>query len=776
MTTHPSLENLPVTEEDLPIWMRRAMRGNDWGALLSLGFSALAAWYFILGSPLPAANITESYAFMTADYAATIQEGRLYPRWAPHALGGYGAPIYHYHPPGAPYLSGMIAVLFTGDAVAAVRVVYVIAFLLAGVGTYGVVVRHRGAPAAILAVVLYVTSPYLGLTAPHVMGDVPGMLALGMLPVFLWSVDRLVSANYPQDFAFVTLSAAALILTEPRVAVVGAALALAMLAWRRTMRRGNPHYVRLVVLALASSMLLASFYWLPALAERHYVRWDTHIQSTRPLFLTASAFFEPARQLDPAALVPDVPLTLGWLRLGVLGMSVLGVVVVQRRYTIEALFLSAGTVLMVVGLFVLPSQLWLLGVITLCFCMGSGAALSLRDQFDERGQRLVLAIALLVVLAASHPAWLAPVPRSTITDLSVQAQRQHELSGYGVAVVPHGSAFPTTLAPAFDVVGDTLAGIDGVGVARVSGDVLSRTLQVSPLNETSHASRFQVMVAEHPRNVELLLAYFPGWRAAIAGRPVPITENPDGLAVLRLPTTEAPNAVLSLWLGSTRPRLAGWALSALALVTLFFTTRYRYRHALDQFHAVPLLTVPEVRLVGTVFIFAMLVIGFAAAPGAPYSIRVPAGSGLSDAAVVDLRSTVGVNLLGYEFSRTQLRHGDRLLLTLYWSTLRELTDNYRVQVTLQNTETELELSKPVIRYPGGAPPTRWTQNQYVTDIHYIEIAERIPPGNYQVLISLEVCDVNEVCRAADERPTFFERNLAEIGEQYTVPQTITVRP
>lgn len=101
-TQEPLIQDLPITKEDLPVWMRRAMRGNDWGALLTIGFSVLVAWYFVLNTDLPRYNMTESYAFQVADYAEAMQEGRLYPRWAAHAQGGFGAPIYHYYPPGAP--------------------------------------------------------------------------------------------------------------------------------------------------------------------------------------------------------------------------------------------------------------------------------------------------------------------------------------------------------------------------------------------------------------------------------------------------------------------------------------------------------------------------------------------------------------------------------------------------------------------------------------------------------------------------------------------------
>jgi len=769
MTTTP--QDFPIPKEDLPIWMRRAMRGNDYGALFALFFSVLVAWPFVIGTDLPQWNATENYVYMTADYAAALQEGHLYPRWAAYADEGYGAPIYHYLPPGAPYLSSLITAVFTGSAEASVRIVYLLAFMLAGVGTYGIVVRHRGAPAAVLAAVLYTTSPYFGLTSPYILGDLPGTLGLGLLPVLLWSVDRLLSVNHPQDFSFVTVVFCALLLTQPGLAASGVLLSACLGLWYIYQQRTQRYHVRLLFISFGLGALAVSFYWIPALAEQDIVRWVRHEETTRPLLLTLSGLLQRYHQADPLAIIPAPQLTFGWLRWLIVGLSVLGVMRVQRRFTTDALFLLAGMLTAVIALLLMPGQLWLLGVMTLCFSIASAAALSLREAYTEQTQRLVLAIVLLVILGASSPAWLPPVAARSDFNPSPVAQVEYEQSGYGVAVVPAGQAYPTTRQPNTLINAGLLDDLQADSLSRIARRELSSQMRINPLRQTSHSARYQVDVSS-PRPLTMLRSYFPGWRASMDGQTLPANADPQtGLMMVQMPA--ATNQIMSVRLGATSVRRVAWVMSLAQLVLLIQISRRRYEQTSETYSEIALLTLQEARLIGLIFVFATLIVTFTANPTAPFSVRVQPGNALGQATILDSRSNVGISLLGYELSDRPYRAGEILDLTLYWSTLRELSENYRVQLSLYSETDVTALTKPATRYPGGYPPTRWTPNQYVRDPHTIALDENTPAGTYIVVVTLDICEPNALCDPND-RPIFFETDGTFIGRNYVLPQVIQV--
>src|SRR5688572_7527312 len=224
---------IEIPPENLPDWMRQARRGIDWGMLLILGFSLTIAMPFITQGDLPHTNASENYVYRAADYAMALLEGRLYPRWSANVFGGYGAPIPHYFPPAPGYIAAAIQVLFTADAVLAVRIVYVLALSLAGAMVYAFVTRRAGAAAGLLAGMLYVYSPYIGLTAPHILGDLPGVMTFALMPALLWSVDRLIVRNRPLDVLLITLTPSGLYLTSFRAALISTLLAVILATWHR---------------------------------------------------------------------------------------------------------------------------------------------------------------------------------------------------------------------------------------------------------------------------------------------------------------------------------------------------------------------------------------------------------------------------------------------------------------------------------------------------------------------------------------------------------------
>src|SRR5262245_60973087 len=71
---------------ELPDWMRLAQRGVDWGFLLVLIMCLIVSAPFAIRSELPHNNANENYVYRTNDYAESIQEGSLYPRWSPNVL------------------------------------------------------------------------------------------------------------------------------------------------------------------------------------------------------------------------------------------------------------------------------------------------------------------------------------------------------------------------------------------------------------------------------------------------------------------------------------------------------------------------------------------------------------------------------------------------------------------------------------------------------------------------------------------------------------------
>ncbi len=117
--------------------------------------------------------------------------------------------------------------------------------------------------------------------APHLLGDLPGMISLALIPALLWSIDRLLRVNRPADGLIVALITAGLALTDlPRARC---RLGARRRADRVEQRRDSAG----LLLALGSGALgiaLAACFWLPALVEADAVQWyrpSAHRSPTR---------------------------------------------------------------------------------------------------------------------------------------------------------------------------------------------------------------------------------------------------------------------------------------------------------------------------------------------------------------------------------------------------------------------------------------------------------------------------------------------------------------
>lgn len=749
----------PITAE-LPLWMQQAQRSLDWGALIVAMLSLLMALSLLLNDGFNVNNSNENYAFQAQDIAEALHEGRLYPRWSPHALSGYGAPVPHFAPPAAPYAVAVIDTLLTGQIYPAMRLLYAVALLMSGGAVYALTLRWMGAPSAVLAAVLYVYSPYVGLTAPHVLGDLPSSMAAALTPMLLWAISRLITVNRFQDFIVTVLISAALILTLPAAAGVGAGLALILTFAER--RRATPR----VVAALIMSVLLTAFFWLPALLEAGQVRWLESSNGASQIALTLEALLRPLTPIDRAELQVSPQFTLGLTLTVFAALGFIGAVRLSWRTRFPLVMLGAGGALTVAGLTVFPHETWLLAPISLCAALGGSAALSLRESLRPTLFRLYLPTLLIGAIVGGIPVLVPRITDTAPREPTPLAQIQYEQQGYGVAVLPRSARLPSTLPDTVtpdrfltsSYSDTTLSG----GLTRISPDALPLGVMVLPTASETHATRLQI-TSRAPFVLPLLLAGFEGWQAALNGDPLPTQANPqNGLITVRIPSAQ--NGLFEIRLTTTPPRTAAWLISTAAFFLLLFITRRRQTRqpSAPFYDNLNLLTTAETRRLAVTTAAAALMVLAVSRPESPLVVRVQDYSGLSGARLIEARTTNGLEIIGYHLNDTRFNAGDTLSLDLYWRTLRFLPDNYRVQVTLEDVNRQSVLMSAPLRYPAGYPTRRWSTDGYITDRYRFTLPTDTLPGSYRISIEVYNCPVNTCTRA--DRIRFF----ASTGEQSTL--------
>lgn len=744
-----SLAEAAIAHNDLPVWMQKTLRGTDWGMLIVLAFSLLAAWA-LLQPGLPLANASEHYIYRTADYARALSEGRLFPRWSPDSLSGYGAPIPNFYPPLPAYLPALITIFLTGDATQSVKLVYAGALILSAATVYAFVIRRSSAAAGIIAAMLYIYSPYLGLTGPHLLGDLPGIISLALIPALLWSVDRLLSVNRSFDFAYITLITAALILTEPYAALVGWALAAAFVIYAHPKAYSACQAFAAGILGV----LAAACYWLPAVVEANAVQWYAR-PLAYPQTLSLSGMFTPVTRLDPNVLLHTPQFTLG---LALVGFTLASLPLILTHHRFHRLFLLLGAGVGVLSLTILREEVWLLGVLTLCLAIGSSAIVNWSKS------RLLLPILCVLILGTAAPIWIMPRWAETTIDTSPQAQIEYELRGFGIAELPPGEPLPSLVPPNTPANRTLIAGYPNGQIIKVEQNPGA---QIGILEHSTHQDRLQVETFA-PVTLNVLTADFPGWTAHFDGAPLPVRHGDNGLILI-----DVGNGVrgeLTITLGTTTPRAFAWIITWAALLLLLLVTVQRSRNISDEQYEPPeLLQVGQARLLGVLIGGFTITLGLVTLPPSTLVESLLEESTLTGSFSLDNQTSEGLELAAYHIGETQIQPGEPVELTLYWKTSRELSENYRVRVSLLNLTTGAFRQRTAFREPGGYPTMRWLENRYVIDPYIIQLMENLPVGSYSPAV--EICPSE--C-TAESRLDFLREDGESYGKVLVLPVIVTV--
>lgn len=750
---------------------------------LVVGLALIAAHPFLARASLPRDTDAELHVFRTAQLSQALQSGASYVRWAPDLWYGYGYPIFNYYSPFTYYLANTFAVLPGIDLVSGVKAVLILAILLAALGACWLGRDLFGPGAGLLAALAYIFSPYLLLIDPHIRGDVPEFFALALFP---WLLHLLRGAHFPPSAFRLPLSSllwAILILTHNLMALILSVILVAWLLWQSRMPTTQypvrPAHIVKVILAAAG---LAAFFWLPFMAERSAIRltvigaghFDFHNH-----FVAWRTLFGPSPPLDLGAATPRVQHALGlaqWL----LALPALPSALLERRTPHgRTLLFFVSSASLLIFLMLSPSVLiWenvpLMPYIQFPWRLLGPTALMLAlciagvwGHLTARKRSLVHVFILALALPAMYPPlWSSDFGSTTPLDIL-----RVELAGRYLGTTSSGDFVPSTVKfdppPNANLIASYERGaVDKFDHSSLPSGATAAVLEHGPAHDRFAVSSSQPFVAR------VLTFYFPGWRAYLDGKPLPIRpSDPYGLIEFDMPAGD--HEILVVF-GSTLPRTVGAVISILTLVSLAvyilrvaFTSRAR-QPSTPAVHA-SAQQPPSKLEAGVILAFILFKFAIADPCDSCFRYASPPGQVLGAQYRLDPPVNLGhhILLLGYD-APTQVRSGDPLALTLYWQASAPVPHNYQVFVHLVRPAVTLWGQSDKLN-PGDAPTTRWPLDKFVWDEHKLRVLPATPPGEYQLSVGLYL--LNEGTRVP-----VFDAQGQVTGDSVTLPTTIRVLP
>ncbi len=237
--------------------------------------------------------------FFLVEFDQAFRDGFWWPRWAPDFSFGYGYPLFNLYAPLAFYVAEGFHLLGLGFT-AAVKTVYILATIGAGLAMYGFAGRLFGRPAGLLAAVVYMYAPF-HLVEIFVRSAYAEFVALALVPLVFWAFTELLASPSPRRLALAGAAYGLLALTHHASFLTFSPLLMVYLLYL-ILARGRFNFKALTGRTLAAGLAgllglaLAAIYLLPVIAETRYIKveqWTSGSYSYRQHFVYFAQFLSP---------------------------------------------------------------------------------------------------------------------------------------------------------------------------------------------------------------------------------------------------------------------------------------------------------------------------------------------------------------------------------------------------------------------------------------------------------------------------------------------------
>jgi len=258
-------------------------------------------------------------------------------RWVPDLGGEYGYPLFNYYAP-LPYYFGEVFNLISGNLLFSVKMMLIASLIGSYIFMYLLAREFWGEKGGVLSALFYVYVPYHAADL-YVRGAMGELWALMFFPLIFWTSFRLFKKISFKRLVLAGLSFSLLVVSHNLSALIFTPI-LILYVFLLYIKRRNKKFLQYALFALIIGLLLSSFYWIPALAEKKYV----HVDTTTMGYFSYTEHFKGLRKLlgrswDWGPSIREIPggekdanwYQIGWVHIALWLVSLLVSLVLFRE-------------------------------------------------------------------------------------------------------------------------------------------------------------------------------------------------------------------------------------------------------------------------------------------------------------------------------------------------------------------------------------------------------------------------------------------------------------
>lgn len=444
----------------------------------------------------------EAHVARFAAYYKAFTDGQFPLRWAGDLNYGYGSPVFTFYYPFPGLLSipiHALGITFENTFKLLISFFFILSFLTFYLWASGSVKKE----AAFLGALFYGLAPYHILNL-YVRGDVAELVALSIVPIVFWSIDKLTQTKSSMYLILGGIVYALLILSHNSISLMFSGVFL-LYSFIHTK---NMKEIMMVIPIFALGLALSSFFWFPALVESRYTNvglfvgdmFKEHFPSVQQLIYPSWGFGPDVAKVG--GLSPQIGIV--GLVLAACSMGLIFRFKEKKRILfwmgvlISAIFMSLSTSTLIwenaplLKFFQFPWRI---------VGLSSFAAAVLSIYFSDKflNKRLIIVFSILILLFS------APF----IKIKSTENKNDSFYLSYKGTTDYHGAASTIWTAGDFS------------SIPKIPYEVIVGKAKISLVKRKSNVHEFNVDASTNLKIVDNTV-YFPGWQVAVDGNKVPI--------------------------------------------------------------------------------------------------------------------------------------------------------------------------------------------------------------------------------------------------------------